>query len=104
MQAALAQFEADNVSVERRPETRTREQIQNVVAEAHASGSMLVHTLASTELRREIYLRANERGIHSVDLLGTCYPTSAPTSVRPPVVFRAACTVSMKTITGGRMP
>ena len=70
VQAALAQFEADNVVVERRAETRTREQIQNVVAEAHSTGSMLVHTLASTELRREIYLRANERGIHSVDLLG----------------------------------
>ena len=70
VQAALAQFEADNVVVERRAETRTREQIQNVVAEAHSTGSMLVHTLASTELRREIYLRANERGLHSVDLLG----------------------------------
>src|SRR5262245_23522724 len=31
---------------------------------------MLVHTLASTQLRREIYLRANERGVPSVDLLG----------------------------------
>jgi regulator of PEP synthase PpsR (kinase-PPPase family) len=31
---------------------------------------MLVHTLASTDLRREIYRRANDRGVHSVDLLG----------------------------------
>ena len=31
---------------------------------------MLVHTLASTDLRREIYLRATERRVHSVDLLG----------------------------------
>jgi regulator of PEP synthase PpsR (kinase-PPPase family) len=70
VQAALAQFEAQGVALERRPETRTVEGIQAVVTEAHESGAMLVHTLASTELRREIYLRANERGIHSVDLLG----------------------------------
>jgi hypothetical protein len=70
LQAALAQFDAADVVVERRAETRTIEQIQNVVVEAHQTGSMLVHTLASTGLRREIYLRANERGLHSVDLLG----------------------------------
>jgi regulator of PEP synthase PpsR (kinase-PPPase family) len=70
VQAALAQFDAADVVVERRAETRTLEQIQNVVAEAQTSGSMLVHTLASTELRREIYLRANGRGVRSVDLLG----------------------------------
>ncbi len=71
LQAALAQFEnAAGVAVERKPETRTIEQIRAVVAEAHASGSMLVHTLASTELRREIYRAANDRGIRSVDLLG----------------------------------
>src|ERR1043166_9059765 len=70
LQAALAQFEAKDVLVERRAQTRTVEQIQRVVIEAHETGSMFVHTLASTELRREIYLRATERGVHSVDLLG----------------------------------
>jgi len=70
LQAALAQFEADEVAVERRPETRTIEGIRKVVVEAHETGSMLVHTLASTELRREIYLQATGRGVHSVDLLG----------------------------------
>jgi regulator of PEP synthase PpsR (kinase-PPPase family) len=70
LQAALAQFEAGGVVVERRPEVRTVEQVRAVVVEAHETGSMLVHTLASTELRREIYLGATERGVHSVDLLG----------------------------------
>src|SRR5262249_7803231 len=36
--------------------------------ESHA---MLVHTLASTELRRELYLNATEHHVQSVDLLGT---------------------------------
>ena len=70
LQAALAQFEPKDVLVERKAQTRTVEQIQRIVVEAHETGSMLVHTLASTELRREIYLRATERGVHSVDLLG----------------------------------
>jgi len=70
LQAALAQFEAGDVKVERRPQTRTVDRIRDVVDEAHESGGMLVHTLASTDLRREIYLRATERRVHSVDLLG----------------------------------
>src|SRR2546422_9898660 len=61
LQAALAQFEAGDVKVERRPQTRTVDRIRDVVDEAHESGGMLVHTLASTDLRREIYLRATER-------------------------------------------
>jgi hypothetical protein len=70
LQAALAQFEAGDVRIERRPQTRTTEKIREVVDEARESGGMLVHTLASTDLRREIYLCATERRVHSVDLLG----------------------------------
>jgi regulator of PEP synthase PpsR (kinase-PPPase family) len=70
LRAALAQFEAEHVQIERRPQTRSIEQIRAVVDEARESGAMLVHTLASTGLRREIYLRANERRVRSLDLLG----------------------------------
>ncbi len=70
LQAALAQFEAENVEIERRPQTRTIEQIRQVIDEARESGAMVVHTMASTGLRREIYLRATERSVRSVDLLG----------------------------------
>ena len=70
LRAALAQFEAEDVKVERRPEVRTIEQIGQIVDEARQTGAMLVHTLASTDLRRAIYLRATEQRVHSVDLLG----------------------------------
>jgi len=70
LQAALAQFEAENVEIERRPQTRTIEEILRVIHEVWENGGMVVHTLASTDLRREIYLRATERGLCSVDLLG----------------------------------
>ena len=70
LRAALAQFDANDVAVERRPEVRTVEDVSRVVAEAQESGAMLVHTLASVDLRREIYLKATERRLQSVDLLG----------------------------------
>ncbi len=70
LQAALAQFDAKDVNIERRSKVRTPEGIRALVEEAAESGTMLVHTLAETELRREIYLRATERGVRCVDLLG----------------------------------
>src|SRR5262245_1360 len=70
LRAALAQFEADDVLVERRPQVRTIQDVCRVVDEAHRTGAMLVHTLASVDLRREIYFRATERRVQSVDLLG----------------------------------
>jgi regulator of PEP synthase PpsR (kinase-PPPase family) len=70
LRAALAQFDADDVAVERRPEVQTIEAVHRVVEEAQKSGAMLVHTLASVDLRREIYLQATERWLQSVDLLG----------------------------------
>jgi [pyruvate, water dikinase]-phosphate phosphotransferase / [pyruvate, water dikinase] kinase len=71
LQAALAQFDANDVIVERRPQTRTARRVRAVVEEAHACGAMLVHTLASTHLRREIHLSAAEHHVLSVDLLGS---------------------------------
>src|SRR5881296_1511897 len=70
LRAALAQFDADDVQIERRPQVRTVQEVCGVVEGAHRTGAMLVHTLAAVDLRREIYLRATERRIQSVDLLG----------------------------------
>jgi regulator of PEP synthase PpsR (kinase-PPPase family) len=70
LRAALAQFDAEDVVVERRPEIQTIDQVHRVVDEAQKMGAMLVHTLASVDLRREIYLQATERRLQSVDLLG----------------------------------
>jgi len=44
--------------------------VHQVVEEAQKAGAMLVHTLASVDLRREVYLQATERRLQSVDLLG----------------------------------
>jgi regulator of PEP synthase PpsR (kinase-PPPase family) len=70
LRAALAQFDADDVTIERRPQLRTGDQIRAVVDEAKQTGGMLVHTLASTDLRRQIYRHATQAAVRSVDLLG----------------------------------
>src|SRR5215831_16096812 len=70
LRAALAQFEAEDVLIERRPQIRTIQDVCAVVEEAHQIGALLVHTLASVDLRREIYFRATDRRVQSVDLLG----------------------------------
>ena len=70
LRAALAQFDADDVVIERRPEIQTIDGVHRVVEEAQKAGAMVVHTLASVDLRREIYLQATERRLQSVDLLG----------------------------------
>src|SRR5437762_11874606 len=71
LQAALAQFEAVDVVVERRPQTRTLQAVRLVVREAQECGAMLIHTLASQQLRREIHLQASELRVVTVDLLGS---------------------------------
>jgi regulator of PEP synthase PpsR (kinase-PPPase family) len=70
LRAALAQFDAEDVVVERRPEIQTIDGVHRVVEEAQKAGAMLVHTLASVDLRREIYLQATDRRLQSVDLIG----------------------------------
>ena len=52
LRAALAQFDADDVLIERRPQVRTVQEVCGVVEEAHRTGAMLVHTLAAVDLRR----------------------------------------------------
>lgn len=68
---ALAQFEeAASVRIEKRPRVRTARQVDKVVDEAEQIGAMIVHTLASTQLRRRIHVRARERRVQIVDLFG----------------------------------
>lgn len=68
---ALAQFEgAASVRIEKRPKVRTAKQVDKVVDEAESIGAMIVHTLASTQLRRRIHVRARDRRVQIVDLFG----------------------------------
>ncbi len=86
LQASLVQFGQENVKVERIPDVRTKEQIQEIVNSAAKRRGFLAYTLVTPELRREIATRANECNVPTVDLLGplltmlTTFLASSPES------------------------
>jgi [pyruvate, water dikinase]-phosphate phosphotransferase / [pyruvate, water dikinase] kinase len=69
LEAALVQFDLP-VMIIRIPHVRTVDQVNEVVADAVRSHSMIVYTLVSVELRQAVHIAATERGVIAVDLLG----------------------------------
>jgi regulator of PEP synthase PpsR (kinase-PPPase family) len=86
LQASLVQFGHENVVVERIPDIRTLEQIQQIVDSAAKKRGFIAYTLVTPDLRREIVTRANETNVPTVDLLGplltmlTSFLASSPES------------------------
>jgi [pyruvate, water dikinase]-phosphate phosphotransferase / [pyruvate, water dikinase] kinase len=58
------------VMIIRIPHLRSVEQVNEVVADAARSHSMIVYTLVSVELRQAVHIAGMERGVIVVDLLG----------------------------------
>ena len=72
VRAALAQFDAAQVKLVRRSNVRSREQVRAVVEEAAAAeDAIILHTLVCDELRRFMFAEARQRGVDSLDMLGT---------------------------------
>jgi regulator of PEP synthase PpsR (kinase-PPPase family) len=67
--AALAQFDKQ-IEVEIRSNIRSAEQIHEVVAEAAHVGGIIVHTLVSDDLRREMFNIGRSLNVSTIDLLG----------------------------------
>ena len=70
VRAAVLQFEGAAVTVVRRRNVRTPEQVRAAVAEADAEASIVVHTLVSDKLRRLMLEECRLRGVDSLDMLG----------------------------------
>jgi hypothetical protein len=70
VQAALVQFSEADVRIERRPNVRTAEQVKQVVKEAAAQPSLILHTLVSDELRKAMLEEARLRHVEAFDMLG----------------------------------
>src|SRR5512136_3083408 len=66
----LAQFPESRVPVITVGHVRQPEQIEDVVAQAHASGGTIVHTLIDGRLRDRLVRRAQEQGVVAIDLVG----------------------------------
>jgi [pyruvate, water dikinase]-phosphate phosphotransferase / [pyruvate, water dikinase] kinase len=70
VRAALAQFAGAAVTVTRRRNVRTPEQVCAAVAAADAQDSIIVHSLVSDKLRRLMLEECRLRGVDSLDMLG----------------------------------
>ena len=70
VRAGLIQFQDAPVRLVRRAHIGTTEQIQAVVREARAGESIIIHTLVSDELRREMRAETRTHGIDALDIMG----------------------------------
>jgi regulator of PEP synthase PpsR (kinase-PPPase family) len=66
----LAQFPESRVPVITVGHVRQPEQIEAVVAQAHATGGTIVHTMVDGHLRDCLVRLAQERGVVAIDLMG----------------------------------
>lgn len=70
MRTALAQFPEAKVALQLVPQVRESAQLADIVTQAAAGGSVIVHTLVRADLRRALVERARERQVPEVDLIG----------------------------------
>lgn len=68
--AVMVQFPDTEFSITRRPGIRTREQVLNVVREASAAQSIIVHTIVVQEIRQILVRECRQRIIPHFDLIG----------------------------------
>jgi regulator of PEP synthase PpsR (kinase-PPPase family) len=70
VRATLAQFEGVEVPLRVVPYVRQPGAIEEVVADAAASGGLIVHTLVNTDLRNLLTERARDANVTAIDLQG----------------------------------
>ena len=67
----LAQFPNAALPVHTEGSVRRVEQVEAILAQAAASGALVIHTLVEAELRRGLVERARAMGVMQIDLMGT---------------------------------
>ncbi len=70
VRAAMVQFDAHTIEVERVPEVRSVEQIRQAVADAARRGATILYSLVSVEHRQRMLTEAKRQGVWVIDLLG----------------------------------
>ncbi len=70
VQAALMQFDAEDVTVRRFGEVRTKDQVSEIVSLAAADNALIVHTLVSEELRLVMLNEGRVMNVPTIDLMG----------------------------------
>ena len=71
LKAALTQFEGAELQIERRPEVRTSEQVEQIIKEAAKAKGLIVYTFVSEELCK---VMASMGRLHSVETIDVISP------------------------------
>ena len=70
VRAALAQFEEPPVRIVRRANTRSEQEVTDVIREAAGGNALLVYSLVTTRLRRLVLEESRRHDVDSLDVLG----------------------------------
>lgn len=70
MQAALTQFETENVLISRHGDVRSVEKICEIIEEAEKNNGFLVHTFVTEDLRAVTLREGRARNVTTIDLMG----------------------------------
>ncbi len=70
LNAAMTQFTVSDISIERRSDVLTIEQVTEIVEEAAETDGIIVHTVVSHELRTAIRRAGRLREVETIDLFG----------------------------------
>jgi regulator of PEP synthase PpsR (kinase-PPPase family) len=70
IRTALAQFDSLDTPVQVVPNIREIQEIERLVAEASAAGSLIVHTLVDAQLRQNLIDTAHGQRVDEIDLIG----------------------------------
>ena len=84
LQAALTQFDASMIEVNRFGGVRTPEEISEIVQEAAMKQGFIVHTFVSAELRQVILKEGREHNVTTIDLMGPLLARLAELVATPP--------------------
>lgn len=84
MQAALTQFDQENVIITRYGDIRTPEKIHEILDEAQSTGRVIVHTLVSEELRTITLKEGRIKNVATIDLMGPLLARLSELLATPP--------------------
>lgn len=70
VQSALVQFEGADARLVRHANVRTNAQVARIVGEAAGRPALVLHTLVSDDLRRQMLSESRRQGVDAMDLMG----------------------------------
>ena len=69
LKAALTQFEGADIKIERRPEVRTTNQVEEIISEAALADSLIIYTFVSEDLCKKMADMGRLHNVETIDVI-----------------------------------